>query len=230
MTHTILKSALAPPPVTYADAVEAFGKLVAVYIAELKAWHDHDVIVRTQKPLRPQPKWKDFAKDKKTQAALYLKDNSAWKAERLAHHDPYKPPVAHSDIVASVVTTIAKDGTATFVADFEVVNDDPTPAQVLQEKKTALLRTMQISLDAATAKVQLPAGKRLLADIRENAIRVATKDATDVKNPDDVAYLKAQEDRRSTITSIIQKAAQAMSDIEDLTVDNVDAYKIPNLD
>jgi hypothetical protein len=226
MTHTILKSALAPPPATYADAVDAFGKLVAVYIAELKAWHDHDAIVRTQKPLRQQPKWKDFAKDKKTQAALYLKDNTAWKAERLAHHDPYPKPIAHSDIMASVVTTVAKDGTASFAADFEVVNDDPTPAQVLQKKKDALLVAVQASQDAAVAKAQLPMGKRLLADLRERDIRA--KDA-EAQSPDDVAYLKTQDARRSAVTSIIRNAAQAMSDIEDLTVDNVDSYQIPLL-
>jgi hypothetical protein len=226
MTHTILKSSLAPPPVTYPDAVEAFGRLVSVYIAKLQAWHDHDTIVRTQKPLRPQPKWRDYAKAKQTQAALYLKDNSAWKAERLAHHDPYPKPIAHADIVASVSTTVAKDGTATFAADFEVVDDDPTPAQVLQKKKDALLVAVQASQDAAVAKAQLPMGKRLLADLRESDIRA--KDAK-AQSPDDVAYLKTQDARRATVTSIIRKAAQAMSDVEDLTGDNVDAYQIPLL-
>jgi hypothetical protein len=289
MTHTILKSALAPPRVTYAAAVEAFGKLVATYIVELKAWHDHDVIVRTQKPLRPQPKWKDFAKDKKTQASLYLKDNSAWKAERMAHHDSYKPPAAHSDIMASVVTTVAKDGTATFVADFEVVNDDPTPADILAAKKSSLLQQVMQAQDAAQTAALLPVGKRRAADIREGDIRAndakvtsdflkkqsddrnaafaayraayaewtaacaaldpkaelpakpappsaATPTPEDIaaqvaasRSPADAQLLQDQEARRTKIDSIARAAALAMSDIEDLTLDNVDAYQIPLL-
>jgi hypothetical protein len=297
MTHTILKSALAPPPATYADAVEAFGRLVSVYIAELQAWHDHHTIVKTQKPLRAQPKWRDYAKHK-DQAALYLKDNSAWKAERLAHHDPYKAPVAHSDIIASVATTVAKDGTTTFAADFEVMNDDPTPAEILATKKSSLLIQVTQAQDAALAAALLPVGKRRSADIRENDIRAndakvasdfLTKRSDDQKaafaaasaaystayaewtaactaaraldpkaelpaqpappappptedvvalvsaqvaasrSPADAQHLQDQESRRNKIDGIARAAAQAMSDVEDLTVDNVDSYQIPLL-
>jgi hypothetical protein len=297
MTHTLLKSALAPPPATYADAVAAFGKLVAVYIAELKAWHDHDAIVKTQPPLRAQPKWHDYAKHK-DQGALYLNDNAAWKAEKLAHHDPYPKPVAHADIVASVATTIANDGTTTFAADFEVVNDDPTPADILASKKSSLLLQVTQAQDAAQAAALLPIGKRRAADIRENDIRAndakvasdflknrsddqkaafaaasaaystaytewtaactaarardpkaelpaqpappaapATEDVVSLvaaqvtasRSPADAQHLHDQESRRAKIDSIARAAAQAMSDIEDLTVDNVDAYKIPLL-
>jgi hypothetical protein len=297
MTHTIPKSTLAPPPATYADAVAAFGRLVSTYIAYLKAWHDHDAIVKTQPPLRPQPKWRDYAKHKQTQAALYLKDNSAWKAERLAHHDPYPKPIAHADIVASVSTTVAKDGTTTFAPDFEIVNDDPTPEDILATKKSSLLLQVTQAQDAAQAAALLPVGKRRAADLRENDIRAndakvasdfLTKRSDDQKaawaeasaayatayaewtaactaaraldagaelpaqpalpvlapptTPEDIAaqvaasrspadtqHLQDQESRRSKIDGILRAAAQAMSDIEDLTVDNVDSYQIPLL-
>jgi hypothetical protein len=298
MTHTILKSALAPPPATYADAVEAFGRLVSVYIAKLQAWHDHDAIVKTQAPLRAQPKWREYAKHKENQAALYLKDNSAWKAERLAHHDPYPKPVAHADIVASVATTVAKDGTTNFAPDFEIVNDDPTPEDILATKKSSLLLQVTQAQDAAQAAALLPVGKRRAADIRENDIRAndakvasdfltkrsddqkaawaeasaayttayaewtaactaaraldakaelpaqpappaapATEDVVSIvaaqvtasRSPADTQHLQDQESRRAKIDSIARAAAQAMSDIEDLTVDNVDSYQVPLL-
>jgi hypothetical protein len=289
MTHTILKSALAPPPATYADAVEAFGRLVSVYIAKLQAWHDHDAIVKTQAPLRAQPKWRDYAKHKENQAALYLKDNSAWKAERLAHHDPYPKPVAHADIVASVATTVAKDGTTTFAPDFEIVNDDPTPEDILATKKSSLLLQVTQAQDAAQTAALLPVGKRRAADIRESDIRAndakvttdllkksesdrsasfaayrtayaewtaacaaqpaeaelpakpappsaATSTMEDItaqvaasRSPADAQLLQDQESRRAKIDGIARAAAQAMSDIEDLTVDNVDSYQVPLL-
>jgi hypothetical protein len=297
MTHTILKSAMAQPPVTYSDAVEAFGKLVSAYIAELRAWHDHDAIVKTQAPLRAQPKWRDYAKHK-DQAALYLKENAAWKAERLAHHDPYPKPVAHADIVASAATTVAKDGTTTFAPDFEIVNDDPTPEDILATKKSALLLQVTQAQDAAQAAALFPVGKRRSADIRENDIRAndakvasdfltkrsddqkeawavasaaystayaewtaactaarardpngvlptqpappaapATDDVVSIvaaqvtasRSPADTQHLQDQESRRSKIDGIVRAAAQAMSEIEDLTVDNVDSYQIPLL-
>jgi hypothetical protein len=319
MTHTVLKSALAPPPATHADAVEAFGRLVSAYIAELQSWHNHDTIVKTQSPLRAQPKWSDYAKHK-DQSALYLKDNSAWKAERLAHHDPYPSPVAHPDIIAAVATDVGKDGTTTFSADFEVVNDDPTPSDILASKKTSLFQQVLQAEDTAKASVLLPAGKRRAADMRENDIRTNdAKVASDFlkkhsddqkaalaeasaayaaasaahatafaayqtthsewleeckarialdpkaelpepplppplpavpappkqeqedvgslvaaqvaasRSPADTQHLQDQESRRSKIDGIVRAAAQAMSDIEDLTVDNVDAYQIPLL-
>jgi hypothetical protein len=298
MTHTILKSAIAPPPVTYEDAVEAFGRLVSIYIAELQAWHDHDAIVKTQGPLRDQPKWRDHARHK-GQAALYLKDNAAWKAERLARHDPYPKPIGHSDIIASVATKVAEDGANAFVADFEVMNDDPTPEDILTAKKSSLLEQVLGAEDAAKAAVLLPVGKRRAADVRENDIRVSdaeiasaflkkrsedqkaaiaavnathaaavTKWTAEVaatraidpkadlpsppsppappapedvgslvaehiessRSPEDTKHLREQESRRGKINDIMHAAAQAMSDIEDLTVDNVDAYQIPNFD
>src|SRR6185437_938881 len=101
MTHTILKSTLAPPPVSFEEASAAFGRLVDAHLHELRTWHDHDIQVRTQQPLRRQPKPEDHAA-----AEEYWRAQASWHNERRARFEPYPPPIAHPDIVASVASVV----------------------------------------------------------------------------------------------------------------------------
>jgi hypothetical protein len=182
-----------------------------------------------------------------------VKDNDAWNAERLARHEPYPKPTAHPDIVAAVATKIGSDGIITYAPDFEIVNDDPTPEQVLAGKKEALLGAVhQAELNALNA-VQPPVGKRRAANLLESDIRqadgrlsadlIADANAHPWKNIDisnvnvevtkrrdakHTQHLTDQESRRAKVDAIVRAVAQIMSDVEDLTVDNVDTFVIPN--
>jgi hypothetical protein len=250
MTHRILKSALAPPPVTFDQAKQAFGKLVDTFLHEMQAWHEHDIQVKALQPMRPQPKPSDNAAEEDP-ATAFWKDTAAWQAEKLARHEPYPKPIAHPDIVAAVGTKIGADDNITYVPDFEIVNDDPTPEQILAVKKAALLHAVCQAEAQALKAVQLPAGKQRAAQLLENDIRdkdakLAIELAADAKahawkNIDIVAevekerdqkhtqHLADQESRRAKVDTIVRAAAQVMSDIEDLTTADVDSFTIPSL-
>ncbi|MGY0573714.1 hypothetical protein ACTGJ9_023705 [Bradyrhizobium sp. RDM12] len=222
MTHKILKSALAPPPVTFDQAKQAFGKLVDAFIHELQTWHDHDMIVKAQQPMRPQPQPSDHA-DAEDPASAFWRDTAAWQAEIRVRHEPYPAPIAHPDIVAAVATNIGADGT-TYAPDFEIENDDPTPEHILAARKALLLQAIEQAEEDAVNCLLLPVGKRRLADQREVDIRRA--DPTDISESDK-EHLADQESRRAQVDAIVRAAAQVMSDIENLTADNVDTFELP---
>jgi hypothetical protein len=248
MTHRILKSEFAPPPVSFDHAKQAFDKLVDTFIHELQTWHEHDIQVKALRPIRPQPQPYDHA-EAEDPATAFWKDIAAWQAEKLACHEPYPKPIAHPDIVAAVATNIGADGNITYVPDFEIVNDDPTPEQILREKKDALLGKIYHAEEAAKNLALPPIGKRRLMNLRENDIVLAdskfAKDLIDsTPDPDrariDIAkelkksrdpkhthHLEAQESIRAKVDRIVRAGAQAMSDVEDLTLDNIDNYQIP---
>jgi hypothetical protein len=269
MTHKILKSSILPYPGTLTDAQKAFAALVDAHIAELSTWHGHDVKARAEPPKRAKPEWRDFHKPPVVTAGLTNADKTAahlhankaatnrwakahtdWQKEMMARHEPYPRPAVHPDVDAAVKTTVNSDGSTTFSSDFEIVNDDPTPDAVLAEKKLALLQKIAEVETAALDRVQLPLGRRRLANMQETAIRNAdlalwatiTKgmapediEKLDVdaalakaRDPVDTQHLADQESRRQAVDAIMQKGAQAMSDVEDLTLDNVDNYQVPD--
>lgn len=224
MTHTIIKSALAPPPVSFDQAKQAFGNLVDAYLHELQTWHEHDIQVKAQQPMRVQPQPADHG-EAEDPAFAFWKDFAAWQAEKLARYEPYPEPIAHPDIVAAVATTTGADGSITCMPDFEIVNDDPTPEQILAAKKAFLLQAVQQAEQDALKAVQLPLGKQRAADIRETDIR-----AKDNQAAADTQHLADQESRRAKVDAIVRAAAQIMSDVEDLTAANVDTFTIQNFD
>lgn len=250
MTHKILKSALAPPPVTFDQAQQAFGNLVGKYLHELRAWHDHDLQVKTLQPMRPLPRPSDHAEAEDPSTAFW-KDTAAWQVEKGSRHEPYPRPSAHPDIVAAVATITGADGGITYVPDFEIVDDDPTPEQILAVKKATLLHAVCQAEANALKAVQLPAGKQraaqlleidirdkdnqaaveLLADAKAKNIDVANIDvAAEVDKRRDAKltqHLADQESRRVKVDAIVRAAAQVMSDIEDLTTADVDSFTIP---
>ena len=117
-------SALAPTLVpSDQDARETFGRLVETFIRDLQSWREHDTKVRTQPPLRPQPKPEDHA-----DAEAYWRDYARWCVEKREHYEPYPRPTvgAHPDIIAAVAPVFGADGKISYVADFEVVDDGPT--------------------------------------------------------------------------------------------------------
>jgi hypothetical protein len=47
------------------------------------------------------------------------------------------------------------------------------------------------------------------------------------RDPKHTHHLEAQESIRAKVDRIVRAGAQAMSDVEDLTLDNIDNYQIP---
>lgn len=257
MPHLVLKSSLAPYPAPYEAAVNAFAELVNKYIAELQHWQEHDLKAKAlvDAPLGPRPEWTDYAghDDPANAFAVAL---AAWDKSRLERFEPYPPPQAVADVVASVGTTITDDGDIVYVADFHVENDDPTPKQILDMKKSYLMKLVSDAEAEAISRHLLPEGKRRLAVLRESKIvsdennllgtivareqmaamadpnyvaKVAPAEVAQQRTPEDDEFMKSQQAIRDAISAINQRAAETLSDIEDLTTDNIETFRIPSL-
>jgi hypothetical protein len=141
-------------------------------------------------------------------------------------------------------------------ADYEIVDDGQTPDQVLLVKKRGLISQVSVIENDLIENV-VPLGKRRINNLRENDILqkdakiaeelsqkgfVATAaGALGLKKPADISaevanrrsaadtqHLADQVDRRSRIEAIQRFAAVLHSDIEDLTIDTIDTWKIPS--
>src|SRR6185437_15000897 len=128
-------------------------------------------------------------------------------------------------------------------ADFEIVDDGPTAEQKLASRKMELLGEVSEAEKAAVFAV-MPFGKRRLLAIREREILLSeqtikqgflakmigktSRDPAQDRTPADAQFMAEQQDRRDRITAIERAAAQAMSDIEDLTLDTIGAWKCPS--
>lgn len=210
MTFKILKSQMP----------EGFEVSVAAHALEMRNWRAHMARVKADQDANVEP------------------------AKR---HVGYDRPMAHLTVAAAVNENDA--------ADYELIDDSPTPDQILVAKKIYLLNAVSVAEDTAITAILPSAGKRRLFDIREGDIRSAdaARAATlkpgmlgaaasaiglikpiDVaaelakgRDPEDTAHLAAQAERRGKTDLVRRAAAQMHSDIEDLTIDNVDAWVMP---
>ncbi|MCP3444591.1 hypothetical protein [Bradyrhizobium sp. CCGUVB14] len=241
MTHKVLKSQIALMTFTPEEqkrGIMDFSSAVDNYATELLHWLDREAKIAAQAPLPPKPIPGDFKTPEEFAEAW-----RGWKAKQLKHIHPVRRPVAHPDVAAAV----NNDGHV----DFEVVNDDPTAEQVLRGKKNELLGQIHRAELEAIDRALPPLGKRRHANLHEsdihaadNAVRqaladeaVAKKselDASDVEKAvlarrpkHHTQHLADQESRRAKVDAIVRAAAQVMSDVEDLTADNIGSFKIP---
>lgn len=244
--HQIKKSALVPEQYKIEAAQFGFGAMVDRYIAELQVWNDHHIIVhsRVDEPeLGPRPQWEDFEKSEDPKAD-FIAATSAWDKKQLDRHDPYPKPEAPADVVASVATVIDPEGRVVFVPNFEIVNDDPTPDEVLAICKTSMISAVAQAESAAIEALLPPVGKRRLLEMRERDIA-----ADDIKRlgdqkmdepPEDMAafiaslrpakdaqFMDERETLRKNIELIQRKAAEAMAAVDDLTLDTLKDFQIP---
>jgi hypothetical protein len=213
-------------------------------------WRDfHKPAVITAKMTETEKTAAHFAANKRA-TDLWSKAHVVWDKERLERHEPYPPPGAHPDVEAAIKTTVNSDGSTSYEADFEIQDDDPTPESILADKKNALLHKIVEAETAALDRMQPPVGKRRAANLKEAAIRKAdlarwtnqTKGmapsdiakldyAVEVakgRDPADTRFLADQQARAERTEALMHAAAQAMSDIEDLTLDNIDNYQLPD--
>ncbi|MCK1507555.1 hypothetical protein [Bradyrhizobium sp. 18] len=246
MTHKIIKSSLALftfTPEEQKRGIVDFQSAVDAYSAELTHWLDREAKMAAQGPLPPKPEWGEVEPEN------YSRALRAWEAKALEQIHPIPKPVAHPDIVAAV------NGQG--YVDFEVVNDDPTDEEVLRGKKNELLSRIHRAELAAIDQALPPPGKRRLANLLETDIHAADnelrktmlaepipqldgsisnrspasieKSVALIRKKHHTQHLADQESRRAKVDVIVRAAAQAMSDVEDLTADNIEAFRIPSL-
>lgn len=219
--------------------IDDLAKAVADHKAEHASWSAHmaRVAADAKLPPIPRPLFADYAKEKNPVAA-FRQAMDVYEANVATRHQPYKPPEPHQ-LVAFV---LANGGT------FEVLNDDPTPEQILAEKKLVLIHQISSAEAAAVQSVMPPIGKQRAYNLREADIGAADvarankliadgetdpvklQKAVEKGRPaDDTAHLRAQADRRTKVDAIIRAASQMMSDVEDLTIENIDAWRMTPL-
>lgn len=197
---------------------EGFEVAVAAHAFEMKNWRSHMVRVAADEAANVAP---------------------------IDRHVAHPRPGSHPLVEACV--------NENDVADYEIVDDWPTPAQFLAAKKYELLAQVSSAEQVAIASV-LPHGKRRLFQMRENDIRfndaklastltagllaaaataVGLKKPVDIEAelekrrlPADTSFLGEQLQRRLRVEAIERAAAQMHHDIEDLTLDTIEAWKI----
>lgn len=202
--------------------VENFAVAVAAHALEMKNWNAH--------------------------MARVLDDQKKPPANPMDCHWPLKRPHAHP----AVEKALDENGEA----NFEFVDDTPRPEKLsLAQRKMNLIHQVTNAQEAAQL-LAVPFGKRDLFSFREQAIVAAdgalrtslyvnnnkilkkitgaTLSAEDVeskvtaaRSPEDSDHLKKQEARRQEFARINMIAAQAKHDIEDLTEETIDGWKLP---
>jgi hypothetical protein len=206
-----------------ASGIKDFAGSVARHALFTKEWREHDAKVKAD------------AKNPRIVAR--------------EKHAPYPRPRAHA-LVESAVDESNQ-------ANFEIVDDvTPTPEQVLSDKKAKLqadlcqaeqtalsqiwppakVRAIQfrrqsiLDADAIKAREIYQQRQTLLSKMKSAFVAPATtieEEVEKIRSPDDTAFLKDIKDRGAKAATIGRKAAQAFSDIDDLTAANVDAWKLP---
>lgn len=151
-----------------------FEDRLASHAKELEAWHSHMRKVANQKDLPPHPHISEFSKagrkgrkvSSEEIGAAFLDAAEAHRQLRLQRHEPYPAPIADPFIAQF----FEDDGSQ---KKYEIVNDDPTPEQLLTSKKEELFAEA-IRLEKAELENTMPStGKIRLLAIRLSDIEKA---------------------------------------------------------
>lgn len=165
--------------------------------------------------------------------------------EGIAKHEPYPASRAHKLIEDAINYDTGK-------ADYIIENDDPTPAEILDQKKNDLFHQVSLAEQDAINKIFPPRTHRSL-NIREHDIRQRDIDRgrkisqsyiakaksilggpsieeqiASARSQEDADFLKEHEDRQNSVQKILRSAASAHSEIDALTIDTIDSWKIPD--
>lgn len=176
-------------------------------------------------------------------------EDEAKDVPAIDRHMPFPRPLDHELVEAAVNENDEMD--------FKIVDDGPTPDQVLREKKSQLLLAIARAENEALEAI-VPAGKRRLLNMRHNEIRAAdaeraTKivdgrgkmakaasavglisapdleaEVAKVRPAEETEQLDRYAEREKKFAGIHRAAAQAAHDVEELTIDNVDDWKAPD--
>lgn len=175
--------------------------------------------------------------------------------EGIDRHEPYPRPIA-PELIDSAVDEdgkpdyeIVDDGptseqllNAKKAALFgEVLKAESIAAElVVPAAKRRLFNLQEAAIYAADEKIAADLKKKKKGRIAKvwdaalgkdvDAIAVEAADIRAQRPEKDTAHLDAQAERRERINKLAMISAQALADIQDLTADNVDDWKLPNFD
>jgi hypothetical protein len=170
--------------------------------------------------------------------------------EGIEKHHPLVKPSGHPTVEAAVNEHDQ--------ADYEIFDDGPSPEELFAAKKADFNnRVMQAEADSIAAIIPPSKHRffilresaineedgqrasecleRMQSSLRKvgEAIGVMKpidlqKEIEKLRSPEDNAFLAEQRSRRERISKIQMKAAKAQHDIDDLTIETVDSFKLPD--
>lgn len=165
MTYQVLKSRIPGD----------FEETVALHVIEKNNWIERERIVsdeeKTLQPLGSCPQWGQFSGRKDASQELH-NAVERWKVEKNKRHARFPKPIGHPDVEKSIVL---QDG-HTFVADYEIVDDTPTPDQILRAKKDTLIVAVRGVEQQELEKLLPPVGKRRAIGYRKQDIATSDND------------------------------------------------------
>lgn len=148
----------------------------------------------------------------------------------------YPAPQAPEEIVLALVRD---EQTGLYRADYEIVDDGPTPAQILRAKKDELLARVT-AMEAEASAAVLPPGKRRLSSLRYDramvkywANRPPDANAVDLRAPkrakvpltsDEQNHIEDHDLAVYELDAITLHAAELHAQIEDLDESNIDTW------
>lgn len=139
-------------------------------------------------------------------------------------HEPYPAPSAPPVIVSAVT-----DAGDKFVSDYEIVDDGPTPEEVLRNKKNALVVKVS-EMELAAVNEIIPIGKRRLhaMNLEDAMSRKSKAEASDgTVDPEDQKIVDYGLSVSTRMKATERHAAELHSKIEDLTEADVDSWQPP---
>jgi hypothetical protein len=139
-------------------------------------------------------------------------------------HTVGKPrPTAHHLIENSVKRVQSNGQPDIYVPDYEIIDD---VTRDLQQKKADLANQVMMAEAAAREKV-VPQGKMRLLSLK---YQEASSKSLSNRTPEDQVRITQSETIRKSFERIDLLAAKALHDIEDLTEENIDQWKMPSIE
>ena len=160
---------------------------------------------------------------------VYANDMTAWANHinlvRQGQAQYYPSPTTHADIMASVRADSREDGKIVeYIPDYELFDDSPAPPQteelLLRKKQFLIQRIMEEEVMALKAVDPLSYGKRRLREIRYEDFLAKTTPRTE----EEATFVADHDELKKNIRKIYVIASEMISEVEDLTSENIDQW------
>jgi hypothetical protein len=221
------------------------------YVEALQTWAEHHKRVRedAQKPLPREPKPEDFGNGDNEG---FEKAYQAWSEQMENIHQPYPMDTHCEDFMKAV----SIDDQLNVTTDYQLVDDRPTPGDLLRQKKDVLINQIAGEENRRQSAILPPPGRvrhqlqqvlrvqsddqrrretfiKSLGDIsampeeaQEEAQKKIASRALEEGRPDeDNKLYQAHHQQQAECTAIREEASSLMNEVEDLTEENIDAWK-----
>ncbi len=136
-------------------------------------------------------------------------------------YQPYPAPIAPPMVAQALREERDGDGVLSYVPDYELVDDGPTPQQTLQSKKNHLFGTVFHMEQVAAATVFPPSRRRHIEFLVSDASAKKPED----RSAEEKALIQKYEETTAKLVQVSRHGAMLNNQIEDLTEETVETWK-----